>query len=160
MRKREKLIQLFEKLEVDPSLDSFANRKLLQKLTYLIEVFGIDLGFRFSWYLHGPYDRNLTAVLYDDRGGESEIEIQDQFPQEDEKLAKLKKFLGRDIYSSRTLELIVSLHYLNHVGKKSGMCDDEIVSELLHLKPHFTREEATYYLKRINELVETDTIRY
>lgn len=147
-----KLAQLFEKLDVNPSLETFANRKLLQKLTYLIEVFGIDFGFRFSWYLHGPYDRGLTAVLYGDFG-ESQREVQDDFPKEDEKLEKLKKFLGSDIHSSRTLELIVSLHYLNHIGKKSGMCDDEIINQLLYLKSHFTKDEAKYYLKRIKEFI-------
>ena len=136
---------------MDPHLDTFANRKILQKLTYLIEVSGIDLRFRFGWYIHGPYDKNLTAVLYDNDKEESSRDVQDVYPDEDKKLTKLKKFLGRDITSSRNLELIVSLHYLNHLGKKTGLSDKEVIDNLLELKPRFTREESEYYLKRIKE---------
>lgn len=151
MRVHDKLDQLYEKLKVDPHLDTFANRKLLQKLTYLIEVSGIDLGFRFSWYIHGPYDKKLTAVLYDDNNEESNRDVPAAYPEEVKKLAKLKKFLGRDITSSRNLELIVSLHYLNYLGKKTGMSDKEVIDHLLKLKPRFTSEESKYYLKRIKE---------
>jgi uncharacterized protein YwgA len=150
MRVKDKLDQLYGKLDVDPSLTTFSNRKLLQKLTYLIEVFGIDLGFRFSWYVHGPYDRNLTTVLYDDSPEASGRNI-DDIPDEDKKLNSLKKFLGRDITSSRTLELIVSLHYLNHLGKKDGLTDSAIIDRLVELKPQFTKDEAKYYLKKIHE---------
>lgn len=151
MRVDDKLDQLYEKLKVDPYLDTFANRKLLQKLTYLIEVSGIDLGFRFSWYIHGPYDKKLTAILYDDNNEESSRDVLAVYPEEAKKLAKLKKFLGRDITSSRNLELIVSLHYLNYLGKKTGLSDKKIIGHLLELKPRFTREESEYYLKRIKE---------
>ena len=42
-----------------------AFRMKLQPIIYLIEAFGIDLGFRFNWFLHGPYDIHLTRRLYD-----------------------------------------------------------------------------------------------
>lgn len=149
MKVRDKLIQLYKKLEVDTDLTYFSNRKLLQKLTYLVEVFGIDLGFRFGWYVHGPYDKNLTTVLYDDNPQASGRKVDDVFHNEDEKINRLKEFLDRDITSSRTLELIVSLHYLNHLGKKQGLSDKAIINKLIELKPRFTEDEANYYLKRI-----------
>lgn len=153
MNVRQKLIQLYTDLEVDSSLEKFSNRKLLQKLTYLIEVFGIDLDFRFSWYIHGPYDRKLTMVLYDDDKEQSERQVADTFPDEKQKLSNLKKFLGRDITSSRSLELIVSLHYLYVLGRKNGTSDDEIIRKLMELKPHYSKEETQHYLKKIKGLV-------
>ncbi len=154
MKVRDKLIQLYGGLGVTPSLENFSSRKQLQKLTYLVEAFGIFLGFRFSWYLHGPYDRKLTAVLYDDNRDESDRDVLDTFPNEKKILKKLKEFLGRDIHSSRTLELIVSLHYLDYIGQKQEMSDEQIINRLIELKPQYTKDESKYYLKRIREYLQ------
>lgn len=151
MKVKEKLPDIFEKLQVDPSMKTFSNRKLLQKLTYLIEVFGIDLGFRFSWYIHGSYDRKLTSVLYQDGTEEPNRLVPDKYPNEGIILKKLQDFLGSDIKSSRNLELIVSLHYIQHLGLKKAWNDNKIIEILLDQKPHFDKAEAKYYLKRIKE---------
>lgn len=155
MKVRDKLISLFDDLGVKHDLKSFENRKQLQKLTYLIEVFGIDLKFRFSWYVYGPYDKKLTAVLYDDTPESSGREVKSVYPNEQKSLNKLKDFLGSDINSSRNLELIVSLHYIIQVGKKSNLVEDtKIIKQLLELKPQFNESEAKYYLKRIREFLD------
>lgn len=44
--------------------NNYAFRKKLKKIIYLLEVVGIDLGFRFNWYLCGPYDIHLTDMVY------------------------------------------------------------------------------------------------
>jgi uncharacterized protein YwgA len=151
MRVEDKLGELFDKLHVDSSMETFANRKLLQKLTYMIEAFGIDLGFRFSWYVHGPYDKRLTSVLYQDGTNESDRPVPDKYLDEEAKLKNLQDFLDKDIKSSRTMELIVSLHYLQRLSQKTPRSDDEIIENLLNLKPHFEEHEAKYYLKRIKQ---------
>ena len=153
MKVRDKLLSLFDDLNVKHDLKSFENRKQLQKLTYLIEVFGIDLKFRFHWYIHGPYDKRLTTVLYDDTPESSGREVDDVYPNEQNILIKLKEFLDSDIHSSRNLELIVSLHYIMQVGKKDNFDDDKIIKQLLELKPQFNESEAKYYLKRIKEFL-------
>lgn len=153
MKVRTKLLQLYKEIGVEPSLDTFSSRKQLQKLTYLIEAFGIFLGFRFRWYVHGPYSPRLTAVLYNDDKKESEKIVDDKFPNEEKIIAKLKKFLERDIHSSRTLELIVSLHYLDYLGQQQNMKREEIIDQLVSLKPQYGKDEAKYYLKRIHEFM-------
>ena len=146
-------MQLFRSAGIEPSLETFDNRLQLQKLTYLLEVFGMDLGFRFNWYLHGPYNRFVTKVLFDSDKAESEREVEDVFTNEKKKLSILKEFLGSDINSSRTLELIVSLHYLLVLGKRSGVKDEQIVKQLHDLKPYFSEEEILYYCKRIRSFI-------
>jgi len=41
---------LAKEFKIDMS--SYEGRKRLQKLVYLAQIFGIDLGYEFSWYLH------------------------------------------------------------------------------------------------------------
>src|SRR5437016_4529128 len=46
------------------SLDSFSQRFNIQKRIYLIQLFGYDLGYRYGWYIRGPYSRHLTADAF------------------------------------------------------------------------------------------------
>ena len=42
----------------------YTSKKILQKLIYIMEMFGLDFGFRFKWYTYGPYSQHLTEMLY------------------------------------------------------------------------------------------------
>jgi uncharacterized protein YwgA len=153
MQVKEKLEQSLKLLGVDTDMETFSNRKRLQKLTYLLDVFGIKLGFKFSWYLHGPYSTSLTKVLYKKNEEELKRDVKD-YKEDKKKIESLKKFLGRDINSSNTLELIVSLHYIIKLGRSQNLKDDEIFQLFHRLKPFFSVEEARYYYKRVGPLIE------
>jgi len=150
---REKIFQLCKEMGVKPELSTFPKRKQLQKLTYLFQAFGMDLNFKFSWYIHGPYDSSLTKVLYDDDKEISGRTVPDTFKNEKQKLKDLKNFLGRDVQSSRALELIGSLHYIVKNTKDNDQSDQEIIDSLLELKPQFSEGETRFYLKKIRELL-------
>src|SRR3712207_9330456 len=40
-------------------------RKRVQKAVYIGQLTGVDLGYRFSWYVKGPYSTALTRDYYD-----------------------------------------------------------------------------------------------
>ena len=46
------------------SLDTIDDRILLQKKIFLAQDIGLPLGYGYSWYIHGPYSTDLTAVAY------------------------------------------------------------------------------------------------
>ncbi len=46
------------------SIDTISDRILLQKKVYLVQDIGMPLGYGYSWYIHGPYSTDLTAVAY------------------------------------------------------------------------------------------------
>ncbi len=150
IKAEEKLTQSLKLLGVEPSIASFAERKRMQKITYLLEQFGVNLGFDFDWYLHGPYSTTLTRVLYKKDPQDLDRLVPNK-SDDIKKIENLKKFLGSDIKSSNTLELIVSLHYLMTLGKSVKKSDEEILKLFLKLKPFFSEDESRYYLKRIKE---------
>jgi uncharacterized protein YwgA len=49
---------------LDDNERSFVNRFLIQKYVYLAKHFGLDMGYGFSMYLHGPYSRTLANHYY------------------------------------------------------------------------------------------------
>ena len=46
------------------SLETISDRILLQKKVFLAQDIGLPLGYGYSWYIHGPYSTDLTAVAY------------------------------------------------------------------------------------------------
>ena len=46
------------------NLDAFSERFNIQKRVYLIQIMGVDHGYRYAWYLRGPYSRALTADAF------------------------------------------------------------------------------------------------
>src|SRR6266516_1455458 len=63
----ENLISLklvLDHLGVPASSSTLPDRKRLQKVTYLAQAAGADLGYRFSWYLMGPYSSVLTRDYF------------------------------------------------------------------------------------------------
>ena len=49
---------------IGDSDEHFNNRLKIQKYVYLAKYFGLDLGYNFDMYLHGPYSSNLTSSYY------------------------------------------------------------------------------------------------
>ena len=46
------------------SLETIDDRILLQKKVFLAQHLGLPLRYGYSWYIHGPYSTDLTAVAY------------------------------------------------------------------------------------------------
>ena len=44
--------------------DTIENRLKLQKTIYLLEAYGMQLGYGFSWYKYGPYSQDLVRDAY------------------------------------------------------------------------------------------------
>ena len=45
-------------------LDTFLKRLRLQKKIYLLQLTGLDSGYRYNWYLRGPYCPSLTEDAF------------------------------------------------------------------------------------------------
>jgi uncharacterized protein YwgA len=57
--------QIGVKLTIDAlklpfQIDGFMDRLIMQKAVYLAQAAGVNLGYYYHWYLHGPYSPSLT----------------------------------------------------------------------------------------------------
>lgn len=128
------------------SVESINDRILLQKKIYLAQDIGLPLGYGYSWYIHGPYSPDLTAVAYQIvPEGDSNIEKHSFKPPYNSIISKvnaLEKVIdkqGLTISVVQWYELIASIAYWYKQGKKS---EDEI-EEIIHTtKPQFTKEQT------------------
>lgn len=148
----------------DIEIDKFDKRKILQKKIYLLQLTGVDLGYRYNWYLQGPYCPALANNTFTLRG---EIKYDDEFNNYELNSKTKSRFdtLNKIISMPDTpktcepewLELLASLHYLKHIAYWSGKNNpefEEVFEKLKESKPHFAdkMELAEVAWKRLDDV--------
>jgi len=127
------------------SLDTIGDRILLQKKVYLAQDIGLPLGYGYSWYIHGPYSTDLTAVAYQiiPEGFDS-IEA-NKFKEKYSKIISLvnnleSKIEKCNLHMSNVLwyELIASIAYWYKRGHRT---EDHIIEKINETKPQFTEDQ-------------------
>jgi len=155
MNLRSRLFASLRALGIDPRMETFAERKRIQKLVYLLDkVFGLNFKVPYSWYLHGPYSPMVTKIIYDVIEGRQRVDPHIE-PLSEETLGKIdrmKSFLGNDIHSNDNLELLASLHFVMKHATDSGLTLEDAIDFLKSKKPYFTNEEIQKAVDRFRIL--------
>lgn len=130
--------------------DVFDDRLILQKTIYLLQAFGLHLGYFFNFYIRGPYSPQLA------RAGYRLSEIFDQCPivkfvkpKSGGRFYQFLQFLGDRKRDPDWLERLASIHFICRVYPR--LSKNEIFKILHGKQPHFTAEkleEAWNYLER------------
>lgn len=94
--------------------ERFEARLILQKTIYLMQAFGLNIGYSYSWYLRGPYSVGLTKDAYEltnkfDRAPLARF-VADK---DEEKFRKFLIFLSDKKNNDRWLETTASIHFLS-----------------------------------------------
>jgi uncharacterized protein YwgA len=141
MTKHSDAVAFLRVLGLADDLDSFTGRKRIQKTIYLLKQFGADLRFGYAWYLHGPYSSELTRTLFNPT--DADLASRRELTRAELRITnQMRNFLGKDLYSVDSLELIVSLIYIIKHGPKEGYnTKEKIIRYLQHQKPQFSDEE-------------------
>lgn len=148
-----RLVAALRELGIQPSIETFAQRKTIQKLVYFLEVFGVNLNFRFGWYLHGPYSSSVTHVLYDNSETLKMAPDSSALNADERgKIAELRSFLGDDILSPDLLELLVSIHFLLSTIKGSDYTEKDAMDTLRKLKPSFSEKQVQSAYQKVSTL--------
>ena len=128
MNNRQVVLKLvLDELGVDNKIKTIDDRKRLQKAIYLGQLSGVDLSYRFSFYLMGPYSTSLTQDYFklDEaiKSGDSSYSDHKLKQSVKDSLLKIKPLLNvpeeleTKLDQVKWLELIASLHYLLRVSK-------------------------------------------
>lgn len=149
MTTKNEIEQIFRLLELKSGLGTFQDRIKLQKIVYLTEyAFGIDMGFKFDWYIHGPYSPDLTKIMFENISGTPMKLTESKITE----LKKLKEFF-RTHTSSDSLEILGSLHYFLGVVKGKNISKEKKIEKFLELKPKFANKEVQKYYSIIESYV-------
>lgn len=109
----QKLAALFSGINTKISMDKFEDKLAVQKITYLAQQSGIDLGYQFEWYLRGPYCKlvsNDAHEILHSRIESTPVEA----GLEEEKIQAFGDVLRPYLNDSEWLEIAGSLVYLRN----------------------------------------------
>jgi uncharacterized protein YwgA len=131
------------------SMETFEDRLILQKGTYLAQAAGLRLGYHFRWDLRGPYCPALAndgyAIAEEIQGGQDEAE-QWQFDSVSRKLLDpvhgLIPASGRRDRIVEDLELFASVHFLVNRGQASADDPKQVVETLRRCQKDYTEERV------------------
>lgn len=165
-----KLLIAFQHLNEPFSSSSLPERIIGQKKTYFIQEYGFDLGYRFRWYIYGPYSFDL---------GSQAFELAALYPPDQmfgislssadtASLGKIRNFFdevkrlpskGSQIDTERFwLELASSVHFLIHKAVPPARTMQEVSARIRKEKPEYNGVDvriALVLLKK-NHLVKSD----
>lgn len=144
--------QIALKLTVDGAglpftLETFEHRLILQKAIYFAQALGIELGYYFRWYHHGPYSPALArdafavaAQLQDDDISEWRLD-----PESQERAGRLGDFIaeGEPGGQASDLERLASVHFL--VQREGASKEDipDLCNALLESKKKYADDEVS-----------------
>lgn len=127
------------------SLETINDRILLQKKVYLAQDIGLPLGYGYSWYIHGPYSTDLTAVAYQIiPEGKTTIEkksLKEPYASMITKVNDLECILEQQelqISAVQWYELIASIAYWY---KRGYNIENKAVEKIRSTKPQFSEEQ-------------------
>jgi len=155
---------VLDELHQPLKLANFDDRFMIQKKIYLTQLTGLDLFYRFGWYIRGPYSRELTGDAFAlkeqmDRG-DDEHEHQ-KLGRDAAKLAETARSFWENcpkgISKSDWVELLASLHYLKHIAwwpKGTQTYFECIYRGLVENKPRFKgrKSDARAAWDHLNEV--------
>jgi uncharacterized protein YwgA len=152
------LCLVLAELGFEPSMDSFENRLCLQKLVYLVQKAGVNLGYHHGWYLRGPYCSDLATdgFAIRDAGGVNATEGWKLDSAFSERVAKLKGLTASapgfsEAEYATHLELVASVHFLID-QKRVDYCDTTKIRDVLaSYNKKYTEEEINGAVTKLQE---------
>jgi len=145
-------------LGIRKQVKTFPNRLAIQKGIYLAQEFGINLGYFFRWYLHGPYSPSLSRDAYEVVDTIDEIKQEPRNYSLDsislDKLTKLKQSIKSTDPKkiARELELLGSVRYLHTRFNMSDKSVAEVTKGLIHRGKSFTEKEVKLATEKLSKL--------
>jgi uncharacterized protein YwgA len=140
MVNKNKLWKYLEEIS-DTNIQTFEDSKKLQKIVYFLQRIGLDMGYRFGWYIHGPYSSDLTKdafELYNQKETLKETEFSELDQTEIDVIERVKKFLGDLRDSANMLELLASLDFIKNIAYIPNVKDKNkqiVIDQLKKLEP-------------------------
>jgi uncharacterized protein YwgA len=136
---------ILRELGITLNMKTFANRLILQKTILILQNAGVFLGYRFGWYIKGPYSPDLANdlfyIYYLPDKGERDLQNWELDEHSQTTISRLKNLLNNNKLlkdRARHLELLASILFLLYT-RQAQPAEKEKILEILKInKKQFT----------------------
>lgn len=134
-------------LGISSEQDTFDNRLILQKAIYILQASGINFGYRYSWYIKGPYCPDVTYEAFDMKGSPlvSQYRLGPQTAEKIKPLVPLFNYLktdDTDDSSGRKFERLASILFVLKTGQSVASDTAEIKARMEKAKKYYSQDEV------------------
>jgi uncharacterized protein YwgA len=120
-------------------MSTFKGRLILQKTVYLMQSMGIFLGYRFNWYVYGPYSPELARHGFELAQRFHEVGPYEFHGQAHQKaFDRFVEFLGNNRRNPIWLEAVASIHFQRKLN--TAKPKEQILQDIKNKQPYFTLE--------------------
>lgn len=130
------LAGLVKRVYPDFDMTIFSNRLKLQKMVYLMQVSGLNLGYEFRLYLKGPYSTILARDGFDMPNIKKSSELKFEDVDSEQKFIKLLDFLKDKKDNVDKMEIMASLYKFHELYPNEK--EDEIIKHIEDKSPRFS----------------------
>lgn len=156
MEKKLRALKLvLDELDIPHEIATFRDRKRVQKAIYLAQVGGADLGYRYNWYVHGPYSPSLTRdyfrleeALAAEEASVPRARLHPKFAQLLEKVKPTLESRAAEFSQEDWLELLASVHYQMDVLGRSTEATRE------YLEGHSSKQRLVSAFEQAIEILK------
>jgi uncharacterized protein YwgA len=136
-------------------LSTFKGRLVLQKTVYLMQSYGLYFGYKFSWYVHGPYSPELTREAFKIYPFLNKIPgAKFAKPQTEKRFQDFLCFVGEKKSDPDWLEQLACIDFLSSLNPDANK--EAILKAVLNHETHFSKRQCE---EAWNHLVKNDLIK-
>jgi len=137
-------LRVLREMEMKPDMKPFSTRLRIQKILYLLQELGLQTGWKFSWYIRGPYSPDLAHELFElQEKGTRDSKVQDD---ERKALEKFREKFGASPLSAQQLEAAAAVVY---VAKSARLRSAALVAAVWKQKPYLPKPLIEEYVKKL-----------
>jgi len=143
------VIACFKELGINPKVDNFQSKLVMQKVTYLLDAMGVKTGYSFNLYIRGTYSPDLTAALYQHQAEVEAKETSEKLSNAElEHVRRLNDVMGGEFRPS-IVEIAATYAYLVYHLK---MPSNEARIKLRQMKSFYSESDFAIGINRAKEL--------
>lgn len=122
-------------------LSTFEGRLVLQKTVYLLQSFGLYFGYKFSWYVHGPYSPELTREAFKLQPMYRKVpQVEFAKTRTEKRFQEFLDLIGDKKNDADWLEQLACTHFLRVLNPTASR--KQIIRVVLNHESRFTREQC------------------
>ena len=152
MTSPEMLAGLFNGIDRTLSMDQFDDKLEVQKITYLAQESGIDLGYEFEWYIRGPYCKQVSEDAH--KAIDSNLtELPNNVGLNQEQVNEFGEMLRPHLNNTDWLEIAASILYLKNENYRDEELDNIIGYLLEDLNYGYKNFEETLVRRVLADMI-------
>lgn len=148
----DKVIACFKEIGFKPVVKKFEHRIIMQKLAYLLQLKGVELGFEFNPYVRGPYSPQLAKQIFDNREIFEKLQTSAKLSTKEAEIAN--EFSEVFDLKASMLEIAATYLYFAFERKENEL---DAVRHLKQLKPFFSEAQVAVAISKAKQFLPMAT---